>query len=72
MNYSVIVKWDKKEKDKQGCTHGESTRLGSGYHVPRMFEIIPKHYCTYDFARQCPFINGGGHKIQPPSKILTD
>ena len=30
-----------------------------------------KHYYTNDFVRRCPFINGGGHKIQLPRLIPT-
>jgi hypothetical protein len=29
------------------------------------------HYYTNDFARRCPFINGGGHKIQLPWLMLV-
>jgi hypothetical protein len=29
-------------------------------------------YYKNDFARQCPNINGGGHKIQPSRKMLED
>jgi len=38
------------------------------------FIIICDEIChtTYDFARWYPFINGGGHIIQPPPKILMD
>ena len=30
------------------------------------------HYYMIDFAWRCTLINGGGHKIQSPQKMLDD
>ena len=38
--------------------------------VGRRYHTCGEHYYTNDFRRRCPNINGDGHKIQPPPKML--
>jgi len=49
--------------------HAPRPIAGSAASYPRHFAhsiAVCPHYYTNDFARRCFFINGGGHKIQPP------
>jgi hypothetical protein len=46
------------------------------YHIDHAncngLDLSKDHYYTNDFARHCPNINRGGHKIQMPRKMPED